>query len=244
MAGKRQHPEENWTAALEAIASSNVGDLDKIIPPGLPEMQTLRKRSKRDPIFAERLRAAIEARNRNPGYRPRTYSAEQYRQAIELVEAHPTRSLKKALSSDRPAHLPSRSALLYRAKRRAEFADQLGAITASRPKPKPKIIRTYRDGELQRHLRQNDLYRATMKAIPRFDPQAREDLQQELILAVLERRVTESELQQGFKSFSKKLQGNIHPLQFASLDAPHRGGEKETESLVDTLTADQFYEAA
>jgi hypothetical protein len=191
----------------------------------------------------DELRAAWRDREKSDNARMKTnliYSEEQYDAAIELLTRNPRKSLRQqahAIGLD----LPGRRMIYQRARRDPEFAARFAAakksvrtvISKHTPRaPKP----VYKSDLLRRALLAHPIWKAARRAVPYSEYS--EDVVQEIVLAVLEGELSETDIAAKGNSLGfKRLRV---PAGMKSLDEPTfvRNRESERDTLIDTIATD------
>lgn len=184
-------PSEAFERALDAIRD-NPDKTAVAVLEGFdgPRYATLQHRASIDPGFAARLNAVISKRFADKGHRRKGVGVppESYARAIEALKSGRYRSAASFLRSD--PTMPTLSGLWAYAKRHAETLDQYRAVMGERrPKAAPKPV--YSDGNFQRQLRSNELYRNARALLRVSSSEHRDDVLQDIIVKLLEGRSAE-----------------------------------------------------
>lgn len=234
-------PSDAYDDALDAIARHPEKSVRKIIAQSnlrLPSYDMLNCRARTDPEFGSRFHAVMAAKYEHLGKRVRgvRFSAESYAQAIEIIKSSPNRPISALLHRD--SALPSRQALRLRAQRDEEFAAQLSIVKRRRKKgPKP----VYREFELKRLLRANDLYRSAAGAARSIDPDDRDDIRSDIIVGLLEGSVSSDNIRSAGARLSKEHRKQFSRTQHISLDEAAWDDDARTSRLDLLTTCEMIY---
>lgn len=90
MIGEATYSDESYDVALNLIASSDIKSIKTWKVAGLPNLDTMRARAKRNPMLKVRIDAAIARRNARLGRRARRgYTASECEQSLRVLADHP-----------------------------------------------------------------------------------------------------------------------------------------------------------
>lgn len=224
-------PPEAYERALLAIRNgTSLRALGRL--PGLPREECVRRHAARNPEFAARLEACVEAKlapgasarerrrelRKRAGRGTKRYSDAAFERAAELIAAgHPIRSLAAQ-------GLPSEQTILRRQKADAAYdrvvrsAQNQWLIAAAGGATRPSAIST------------GDIRQQVDRVLTRgLEPEVREDVMSEMTVAVLEGRLAETDVtRQTAREFVARYHRVSGSWSMRSLDAPTSSDSNRT----------------
>jgi hypothetical protein len=247
----KEHPvptslyaEERFDYSLKMIEGSDQKiRLRDLKIEGGPSYTTLRARAEREPEFAARLKAAQGQRRRGGGHHK--YFEENYNNAISLIKKT-SLAFYRRVARDRG--LPCTRTVWVNTTTNHEFRTRYGAaveVALSSEMRRRRMERLARKQELRakkhaQHLKtallSNELYQRVNASIPKgLEPETREYVISDVILAVLSGAIGEHEIATRCAEFVKRHNRNFSRYT-TSLDAPIFDGSKS--NMLDHLTTD------
>jgi hypothetical protein len=249
----KEHPvpttfysEEHFDHSLNVIEGSDQKiRLRDLRIEGGPSYRTLCVRAEREPEFAARLKAAQGQRRRGGGHHK--YFEENYNNAISLIKKT-SLAFYKRVARDRG--LPCTRTVWVNTTKNHEFRTRYGAAVEVAVSSELRRSRTERlarkqEWRAKKHaqhpktaLLSNDLYQRVNATIPKgLEPETREDVISDVILAVLSGEIGDHEIATRCAEFVKRHNRNFSPYETTSLDAPIFDGPKSS-NMLDHLTTD------
>ncbi|MBP1091929.1 hypothetical protein [Bradyrhizobium diazoefficiens] len=245
-----KYSDAHFDASLELIATTpgNVNDVD---PPGLPSYFVIAKRAKRDQALAVKLDAAIARRIASKvkngwGGRGFRYAEECFPAYVaKLEEAQPRPETLTAVRKLSWPGLPG----FYTVWRRKEFREQIrpilqrwGLLGESRGRRNKSQIGGRQLGEhLAQLLLRDEAFREAERCVPRrYERQDRDDIKQDIVVAVLCGELAVDEIAAYAQWFaSEHFRGGVFSSgKFHSLDAAvYDDGDV---AYVDRLSSDDY----
>lgn len=199
---------------LQTLAGGKVSDEDIRANPAMPNPNTILKWSRQETLFASRLREHWIAPRRRNIILATQHQPEAYERALAAVqEGH-------SLSQLTRLGLPSHTAMMRWRQKNPDFDARVRAASG--------IYRGLGQGRaidgvmMRRQLSQNELYAAVDRVLGTgLLPQVRDDVRSEMILAVLEGDLAESEItRQTAREFVTEYHREAGTWRANSMDAP------------------------
>lgn len=203
--------DKTWEMFLSHLATMSAIEVSKL--PGMPSAPAFGKKRKRDPGFHARATEIMSTRR--PGNKGHIYPPEIWEACIASVA-----KIGIARTSLLP-EMPSFAGIYMKFWRDHEFRKRIISV---RPKTRQAL-----GEQLQSQLRDNAIYRTVREAIPaHLDPVARDDIAQDMVLAVLEGDLTLTDLRARAQEFVRQHWKLFGTRRLISLDAPIAAGSKTT----------------
>src|SRR5713101_2786863 len=235
----RRYTEAEYDQALEAIRTKT-GSLKSILVAPLPSYKAVIQRCESDPAFRGRYREAMRSHD-NPLHIKNSTVV----QALELIRANPTVGVVRLLkASGLPLSRQTLNDILNRDPGLAAIAAPIRRMrkdAISFAKKQQGTPRAFAKNVLASLLAANDFYAVAERAIPRrsLDPWDRDDIKSEMIIALVDGRISVEEALRTGKQFARNFITQQRRPHFTSLDVSRYDGEP----WLNSISADEWVSA-